>query len=149
MTAAKSILVYAYGCAAPLAGREHLEREHARCVAFWDQLVTIDAAIEGEAMARAAADMPAIAAANEHIGALSVILAADPDAAAARAERKALYGERKILIKEWRRGQREWLRELERKRIAAVVTARQAVSSLSLRPINEALDIERKRLAAC
>ena len=85
--------------------------------------------IEAKAMARAAADVPAIAAANEHIDALTVMLAADPDAAEARAERKALYGERKILLKEWRRGQREWLRTLERERIAAVVAARQATDA--------------------
>jgi hypothetical protein len=104
--------------------------------------------IEAKALARAAADVPAIAAANARIDALTALLAADPDAAAARTERRALYGERKALLKDWRRGQREWLRTLERERIAAVVAARQAVSLLSLRPINAALEAERERLTS-
>ena len=126
---ASQSLVYAYGCGAPRAGSEDLEREHARCVALWDQLVTIDAMIEAKVLARAAADVPPIAAANARIDALTALLAADPDAKEARAERRALYGERKALLSNWRRGQREWLRTLERERIAAVVAARQATEA--------------------
>lgn len=121
-----TMLVYAYGCHAPLAGEDDARQEMRRSAVLWDRLVEIDRDIARQELTQARADDIGLDQLCEQIDRLSELLIQNPDDKTTRFERRKGFAQRRERLNLWRKTHRQAVRALDQARIARVVAARQA-----------------------
>lgn len=120
-------LVYAYAASVPLSGMEHIDLERERTRQLWNRLVGIDYEADSAIAQSAAADVPALAALIAAMAGLTARLreAARKDVRALLTERRWLERQTWPLLSSWRKANAQACMEIEDRRRARVIDARQ------------------------